>query len=397
MKKTISLFLCAMALISLMGCSEKDVTVSTAIQTTVPDITATESPATEPITQPDQRPMVALSLPVNILRNAIGNVKLFEHIYQEMDVVLPEPDIAERIIIDFLNRTDTAETAEKISGWANEDYDENYPDWIRYLCQATYEPMRIDEAVLSLYGTHVEFGGINLSQNFNDAVTYDMTTGNVIPLTTVLTNISRDELCELLTEQLAQQKDTLSLFDDFADTIRDRFSGSLADEKDWYFTETGLCFFFTPYEIAPYASGTVTAQIPYHALAGRMNDAYFPPEQDQTLGNIALIDFSAENANRFNQFAELTLPYGNRNMLLYTDLSVTDVRIEYLESAQDSASLDSSYTIFAAPHLTPGDAVKIEFSNEDLKNLRLRYTSSGKIHYAYFTLQNDNHTVTLND
>lgn len=397
MKKIISLFLCAITLTVLSGCSDENTTISTTPLTTLPGITATEPAPTEPKAQPEQQPMVALSLPVSILRNAIGNVKLFEHVYQEIDVVLPEPDIAERIIIDFLNRTDTAETAQTISDWANADYDESYPDWVRYLCQATYEPTRVDEAVLSLYGTHVEFGGLNLAQNFNDAVTYDMTTGNVIPLTTVLTNMSRDELCELLTEQLAQQKDTLSLFDDFADTIRDRFSGSLADEKDWYFTETGLCFFFTPYEIAPYASGTVTAQIPYHTLAGKMNDAYFPPEQDQTFGKMELMDFSTENADRFSQFAELTLPYGNRSMLLYTDQSVTDVRIEHIQAAQNPSSFDSAYTIFAAPHLTPGDAIKIEFSDEDLKNLRLRYTSSGKTHYAYFTLQKDNHTVTLTD
>ena len=366
----------------LTGCNQSHQETTTVPETTLPTETTIFTEPTEAFVLVDQKPMLALSMPViNDQLIAQDNV-LFEHIYQEMDIVMSEPEIAERIILDYLNRTDMAEEAEQISQWAEDDYQDFPENWDSYLCQATYEPMRFDDAILSLYGNHIRYAGINLAEGSNRSVTYDMTTGNVLKLTDVLTKISREDLTQLLVDALSKQAEDEELFDEYPDVIKERFSGSLTQEEDWYLSNEGLCFFFMPYEIAPRASGIVTVCIPYNQLAGKMDDAFFPPEQDRALGSIALIDFDTEKLDDFTQFAEIFLDEGGSQILLYTEMSVNNVRLE-LGEFEDGAFVPR-HTVLSTPILTPGDAIMMESGNSNLKKLRLSYESEGQTTYSFF-------------
>ena len=344
-----------------------------------------------------QHPIVALSMPIYTQRIANGDLNLFEYIYQDLILIMPEEEAADRIIIDFLNRTDISAQAEQLAQWAQADYFDGYPDWVPYQCRATYEPTRFDEAILSMFGTQVVFGGFNLSQHFVQAVNYDMTTGNVLSLSTVLTNISRDELCSLILSQLESRKEELSLYDDYENTVLERFSGSIAAEKNWYFSKTGLCFFFAPYEIAPNATGVITIDISYSDLAGKMDDAFFPPELEPGLGTMEVLEFTDENAEKFNQFAELFLDQADGNILIYTNASVTDVRLERMDETFDVTSFVPFYTLFSAPHMTPGDALNFQFKTADLHRYRLCFSRADENYYKYFTLDSSTNTVLLID
>lgn len=378
------------ALISLListciiaGCTSNQQGALTTLPETSPptEITTPTAPA-EVVIQVDQKPMLGLSMPLIKEQITENDDVLFEYIYQEMDIIMPDPEIAEQIILDYLNRTDLAEAVEEISQLAIEDYQDFPENWETYQCQTTYEPMRFDASVLSLYGNHIRYAGINLEEGSTRATTYDMSTGNVLNLTDILTRISRDELVELITNALAKNAEASDLFEEYPDVIKDRFSGSLAQEEDWYLSDLGLCFFFMPYEIAPRASGIVTACIPYNQLAGKMNDAFFPPEQDRTQGEIILGDFESENLDQFTQITEVILNEGGSQLLLYTDLSVNNVRLEMGDFEEDV--FIPKHTILSTPTLTPGDAIMLESTEANLKVLRLSYDSKDETHNKFF-------------
>lgn len=366
----------------IAGCGNTQHAFTTVTETTTLSEPTIPTEPEETITLMEQKPMFALSMPLIKDQLIENDDVLFEHVYQDIDIIMPEPEIAERIVLDYLNRTDLAESAEQISQWAESDYKDFPENWETYQCQAIYEPMRFDAAILSLYGNHTRYAGINMSEGSNRAVTYDMTTGNALKLTDVLTRISRDNLSQLLIEALAAQAEKAALFEEYPDAIKERFSGSLALEEDWYFSKDGLCFFFMPYEIAPKASGIVTACIPYNKLAGKMEDAFFLPEQDLAYGNILLSDFDTEDLEQFSQFAEVVLDEGGSQTLLYTDHSVNNVRLE-LGKFEDGTFIPT-HTVFSAPILTPGDAIMLECEESNLKALRLSFNSEEETCYRFF-------------
>lgn len=375
------------------GCANNQQPDRTTIpETTLPTEITLPSEPTEAAILEEQKPMFTLSMPLIKDQLTEDDDILFEHVYQELDIIMPEPEIAERIILDYLNRTDLAEAAEQISQWAEDDYKDFPENWETYLCQATYEPMRFDSAILSLYGSHVRYAGINLAEGSNRAVTYDMTTGNVLNLTDVLTRISRDDLTQLLIDALVEKAEESELFEEYPDVIKARFSGSLEQEEDWYLSDDGLCFFFMPYEIAPRASGIVTVCIPYNQLAGKMDDAFFPPELDRDQGDVVLADFDTENMDRFTQIAEVILNEGGSQILLYTDLSVSNVRLE-LGDFEEGAFIPK-HTVLSTPMLTPGDAIMLESSEANLKLLRLSYGTKEQTCYRFF--QTHHNLVTAN-
>ena len=304
---------------------------------------------------------------------------------------MTEPDIAERIILDFLNRTDTAQDAQQIATWAKEDYEAFPEDWVKYLCQSTYAIKRFDPAVLSLYGTHIRFADIYMADGYNDAVTYDMTTGLILDLTSILPTMSREELAELVTKSLTERQSELELFPEYPDVVKERFAGSLKSDHAWYLTPSGLCFYFSAYEVAPGASGIVTAEIPYDQLAGKMNDAYFPPEQEATSGDIKILPPTDENLSLFTQFAEITVDKSDRKVLLYTDLSVTNLRMEL--GNREDGEFTAEHTVFMTPILTPGDAVLLECSERNISKLRLSYDSNGMTQSFYFTPSADHYAI----
>ena len=368
-------------LLLIAGCTSKPIETTMPTESRVETIPTTPTEATTlPEYDVTQQPMLALSMPIRNERDADGDVVICEHVYQEVNLILPEADIAERIISDFKTKASAGDTAQQISQWATEAYTDTSENWNRYLCEVTYTPMRFDASVLSFFGTHAYYADVYMSDGFNKAVTYDVTTGLPVKLSTVLTKISRDELVQLVNDALANLGSDIALFDEYPDVVKQRFSGSLAQEEDWYFGNDGLYFFFSPYEIAPRSSGVISVCIPYEKLAGKMDDAYFPPEQEATDGIVEALEFNDTSVEQFSQYAEVILQEGGRKSLLFTNLSVTNVRIEV--GHYDSDIFTPQYTIFSTPILTPGDAVMLEYGENDIDSIRLTYHSSGEEHHC---------------
>ena len=317
-----------------------------------------------------QLPTFSVCMPIiTEATNSANGATIFISKFQDISLILPDPEIAERIIVDFLNRVDAAQSqAETIKVAAIERYD-NSAQWTPYLNQIIYSPMRIDSCVLSFFGSYVSYsGGIHPETVFSP-VTYDLSNGQVLSLPDILTeNATADRLAELVIEELAPHKNTLYLTEDFADTVRDRFRTSLQQDTGWYFSQNGLCFYFAPYEIAPYTTGGVKVQIPYESLPGIINDSYFPPESGSGNGDIGLSPFQTDTLQRFSQFSEVIIHGGNDKSILYAEDTLYHIRITTIGTDTEGE------TVFAAYTLSPGDCIVLDGLNPNMQ-LQVSYNN----------------------
>lgn len=333
-----------------------------------------------------QLPLLAVSLPtVTQSEIAEDGTVLFNYTYQNLSLILPDPEIADSIIIDFLNRIDqTAADAESIRTAAMTDH-ERSENWTPYLCQITYDPMRIDAGILSMYGSYVTYSGAVHAGAIYRSVSYDLTTGKVLSLDDILTDTADpDQLCQLVIDALSEQKDDTALFDGFEITVAERFAKGYREDTDWFFTNEGLCYFFSPYEIGPYSSGAITAQIPYSKLVGILDDAYFPAEKEFVSGTVLAKSFEDMAQDEFSRFVEIVLADQGSKLLLYTDTAVYDVRIESGSLSSDDNSFTPEYTVFSAYGLSNGNAVMVQTDTSETQSvLRLSYFTEEGTVYQY--------------
>ncbi len=362
-KRIVICILCAALVLSLCGCQQNTPILKE--NPTLPvsdskDPSGTSETSGQPSTYAP--PMVAVAMPpVTQTQQAEDGTALFAQTYQDICLTLEDPQVAQSVTVDLMNRIDrTSSAAQAIRAEALDEY-HGQEDWIMYEYQTLYRPVRLDQAVFSLLGSQISIAGSARPQHMPCSVTYDLAAGTALTLTDILLT-APDALCAPAEAALAASGTVL--FDDYAQILADCLQGS--DIRNWYLSESGLCLYFAPYEIGPYASGIVTAQIPYTSLVGILRDAYFPPEQPYVTGKMEVQPFDSAILANYHQFAELILSDQGNAILLTTDSAVTNLRLE----------TQSGITVFAAPYLRSGDAVMIQsdFSASD-SALYLTYTS----------------------
>ena len=398
MKKLTVLLLC-LSIIAATGCTNKQPAAdasTTATQITDPPET-TIQPETEDILVndyiPDQVPMVAISLPVSEKNEYTeDDILLFSYKCQTISLIIPDSEIEQKVIVDLQTRLDGFKAAaQEISDQAKSDYNSS-KQWENYFYEILYTPTRIDLSVLSLYGENASWvGGSHPSRNCTSS-NYDLMTGDVLTLGSILTHEDAlTTLCDLLIEEVAEIKAEKFIFEDYSDIIQSRFAQNESYNESWFFSNTGLSFYFSPYEIAPYSSGVITVTVPYEELTGIIEDRYFPAERDVANGAIQLI----KQSDSFTQIAEVILDGSGEMVFLYTDRSVQDVSIE-IGTTDANNNLVNATTIFASPILTPGDAVMLQadFQNAQ-QTIRVNYQANGRIITQYITLI-ENGTIQLN-
>lgn len=396
-KQTIMIMLLAAAL-CLAACSKTPVeTVDTTPSTTEATTAPTEE--TKPPKMPvDQQPMAAISLPVvTESETAEDGTVVFNYTYQNISLIVPDPEVADKVIVDFLNRTDMHDSAESIRTAAIAAYKQAPSYWTPYLSQSVYTPTRIDQSVLSLFGSYVSYDGAAHGGQVSKAVNYDLLTGNVLSWEDILAeNVTHEDICRLVLEALAAQEEEKMLFEGYETIVQELFSHGLQHNTDWYLSGNGLCYFFSPYDIGPFSSGTIVAEIPYSSLTGILDDAYFPAERDLATGDLQVHLFEEAKAENFSQFAEVVLEAGTDKILVSVDTSVYDLRLQTGTWSANGSVFNPTATVLAACALTPGDAVMIEAPLADEQTqLRLIYNNGETETVLY--IESDAGTVSLTE
>ena len=325
-----------------------------------------------------QLPMISVSLPVTTeVNKADDGTVIFEYTHQSIVLSLNDSNVADDVIIDFLSRVDNTQGyADSVLAQAKEDYNSS-SDWIPYQYSISYKPTRIDSGVLSLFGADASYSGSSHPDAHYSATNYNLVTGDVLTLSDILeSNVTGQILTDAALEVLTTQKDTYRLYAGFESIVKDRFTKKFTSDQSWYFSNSGLCFYFPPYEVAPYTSGVVVAEIPYEKLTGILKDDYFPAERQEAFGNVLAEPMTQTGLDRFTQFSEITLQPGADTFLLYTDHAVYNVTMQ--TAVAQSGVVNPLHTVFAAASLTPGDAIMVQGEPSlDTEFLILSYETGG--------------------
>lgn len=407
MKRCIAAVLLTSVLLSFAGCKSNVESKSTETTPTVEQnttaITNETTETTAPVVNdriPSQVPMAAVSLPVSVNNTYTeDDILLFSYKCQTMSLIVPDQEIEDKVIIDFQTRLDSfAASAEDINEQAKANFDSN-SDWNPYFYNVLYTPTRIDLSVLSLFGNSTSWsGGAHPAHNCTSA-NYDLITGDVLTLGSILTHEdSLEELCELLIGEVAEIKAEKYIMSDYEEIIRKRFAQNESYNEAWFFNKDGLNFYFSPYEIAPYSSGIITVTIPYEKLTGIIEDRYFPAEKDIATGTIQAARHADTDISSFTQISEVILDKEGEMVFLYTDRSVHDVYLEIGSWNEAGTIFTVDCAVFATPMLTPGDAVMIQTTIPDaMPNVRLSYTTGNQTVVEYISQNNKDGTILLLD
>lgn len=369
MKKYMAFILCLCMVLCLCACESTPepttVPTTTAAPTTVP---TTVPETTQPVPDVPRLPLIAISM-TTITEPAPDGVR-FEYSYPNVNLLLPDPAVTDKVTLELLNRIDATRTAA-----ANVMQSAGVGDLYFYTVQ--YDPMRMDPGILSLFGTNSSYAG-GMHPSFECvSVTYDLTNGNVLGLPDILTaNCTAADLTPLVVDALAALTEDTYLYSDYPTVVEERFGQDLSGDDGWYLSNEGLCFYFSPYEVAPYSSGTVVVSIPYEKLVNLLRDPYFPMEKSGAVGTVNAALFGETDPSRFEQFAEVIIDKEGEAVLLYTDGLVYDVTIECGAWNEDGTVFTPNSTVFSATSLTPYDGVLLQAYFPDvMPNLRLTYTT----------------------
>ncbi|MBO5836306.1 MAG: DUF3298 domain-containing protein [Oscillospiraceae bacterium] len=358
MRRVISLLLLVCLLITAAGCKKQTPTTAD----TVPSAESTTVTAPADVKPMKQLPMVAVSMPIVYEPyTAEDNTLVFSSTYQNMSLITADPEVADKIIIDYLNQIEKFTSAATIQPLQRNAVDayrqlQNKSDWAPHTTEITYGVTRIDPGILSLIGEYIAYTGGAHAEIHNQTLNYDLLTGNRLSLSDILdSSVNPDYICALVLKHLAGYKD---LFDNYEALVKDRFKDNVAHENDWFLTNEGLSFWFSRYEIAPYSAGSIPVSIPYSELTGILKDEYFPAERQQAGGTVQVSPFDEGKLNQYTQFAELVMKDGEDKILLYSDKGVYDILIKTVDVS--NGSMSTPHTVFASYALSPGDAIMID-------------------------------------
>ena len=372
MKKLISLILAFCIFFSLTACKKKNPTDQT--NTPTNPVAGTQAPIYNPPMETDEA-LVSVSVPAvtDNTTHTDGTI-LFQYTYQNMSLVLDKPQVADKIILDFLNRVDsTSATADSTKEMALSAYNGSQ-NWIPYLYHITYSPTRIDHKVLSLFGNNVVFSGAGHPERTSVSASYDLLTGDVLTLASIMNkNATVQQFLDLVLSELSKIAKNNFLYKDYQSTVQNRFMNSdPAHDELWYFSQTGLCFYFAPYEIAPYSSGVISVEIPYAKLTKLVHEAYLPLSRNPSDGQIQVTAFDKINLDRFSHISEIVTEKNAKMYMIHADKTIQDIRIEYTNKSD-------SYIVFAAYNLLPDNGIMIQGNDETLRNMKITYKSGNKI------------------
>lgn len=394
MKKLLALLAAGCLALGLFGCSAAQPEPPAA---TLPSVVATTEP-TPPVTESvDISPeMYAIVLPpVTEMVSADDGTALFSLSFQKVQMILHNQALEEKIIGNLEERMGPVlSDATQFEAQARLDYQET-EYWSEYFIDVSYTPTRLDQAVLSLFGNSFSYRGGPHPSLMTDSVTYDLQTGDVMFLDDILTpECTSDTLYQLVLKCLAGQAE--DLYYDYADALGDRFTGELHSIQDWYFSRNGLCFHFAPYDIAPYSSGTIIAELPYSDLTGVLKAKYIPTESASATGSMYAESFPENVSERFTFIASIPLNEHGSDMLLYPDATVTDVRVETGSRYADNNQYIPGATVFAANIMNVGNAIRLTAVLTDTDTVfRLVYRSNSQEYSAFIAYDETENAILL--
>lgn len=149
---------------------------------------------------------------------------------------------------------------------------------------------RHDSKVVSLVVLSSVYSGGAHPNTVQTAWNLDMEQRRVLTLEDVLHPGGAERLAGIVKSRIEEKFLSLgenALFADYDETIEGAFASG-AMTPYWYLNDQGIIIFFNQFELGPYASGIVKAQISYGELEGILLESYFPGNYSALPGDLLL-------------------------------------------------------------------------------------------------------------
>lgn len=412
MKKWIIGFLCVLTLTSLWGCkrtqqepqpSESVTVTGPAVQNSEPAMPTQTEEATTPSTEtepsvpaPEEEVPSLVTLTLDTYHEkdeAQDGAQLFTFLYQDVAVSMPDNgEAAEKINQFFADLHEVAATyAQGPRSLAKENYTK-INDWAAYYYETKFQTARVDEAVISLSGDAVEFtGGMHpettlISYNFNSETGNQLSLGDILTTGDMAQALYLKVMDKLEEFASAQSKSTDLIFlEGYLDTVQEHFNLSHDSSESWYFTGEGICFYFSPYEIAPYAVGPIQVELTYQDLTGILKEDFYPKKMKFV--DSFSINAAKENlvqTDSFDHVHSIPVDPEGESVALFTGSLVYNVRLVG-GSWIDESNFQVETTYFAANRLDAKDLLLIRTMIPDtMPNLCLSMQTGDEEYRTYF-------------
>ncbi|MGM0567543.1 MAG: DUF3298 domain-containing protein [Bacteroidota bacterium] len=149
---------------------------------------------------------------------------------------------------------------------ANQELYKNYGDEC-YACNwknfYQVSPIYFDDKRLSVNISKYAFTGGAHGMLHNTVINFDLDTGDLISLDSLLDKPAIDQLNKLINKKLRENNSLQS-----GQSLRSVgfFNDVVKTSSNYCITNKGINFIYNPYEIAPYAMGVITVFIPFNEL-----------------------------------------------------------------------------------------------------------------------------------
>lgn len=376
------------AMLCLTGCNGNSTPDETTPTTQPPAVISPTDPDGNSSVPPINENMYHVSLPITVESfYADDSTLICNYSYQTISPVLQDRDVSDKIIMDFTDRIEkTRIDADNVRNIAESLYQPG-SDFTPLSYEIQYDVTRIDQGVLSLFGHILQTSDAAGSNRSLIAANYDLVTGDMLTIGSILYHIdSKDDLTQLVLDHLSK-RDDLNLFDGYEETVKARFARDESTDEDFYFSNNGLCFYFSPYEITPRANGIIIVEIPYNQLTGIIADAFFPVERTYTKGTLSIIPFQDATLDNYEQFPEFVAKPESTKLLLTTDSCVQDIRVQQLVWAENGLYFTQSKNVFACNFLSSENAIILEADfNTEIPMYMVSYSVEG-VTQSYYILK----------
>lgn len=218
----------------------------------VPSEAPSEGETTPPVTGTQEIPLVAVSLiPVLEEETDENGTTIFRYQYQTITAILPDaPDASEKITSTMEERgKEAAGSVEEILNWARQDYTGD-SSWVPYSCQVAFVPARVDATTVSFSGAVWSFSGGVHPNCTRISCSFDAASGDVLTLSDILSNTDVVEALYLkvmdgLDQRSRELDPNQSVWNDgYEEIVREHFNLEHVSSASWYFSDTGMHFYF---------------------------------------------------------------------------------------------------------------------------------------------------------
>lgn len=172
---------------------------------------------------------------------------------------------------------------------AKEEYENNKENFPGYYLESNAVPERLDEKIVSFSRTEGSYFGGAHPNYFIGGINIDTETGRALSLEDVVTD--RERLHEYAHKYLGEEMGLDELFPDYKESLDSHFQSENSDRLQWIMDAEGLRLLFSPYDLGPYAMGSIEILVPYaenselikkeYILEGNGLSKRIPQEEEQ--------------------------------------------------------------------------------------------------------------------